>query len=117
MAAKVLDKHSAVDIPSLIRGNYVTLVGRPASMNGQEFVELIQANGGKHTYQFAAGVRLVVVGQRDWPLTPDGVLSKSLREVHKNIRRRHLGTRVTSEEHFLSALGLEEYRQNIQRLY
>ena len=112
-----LPELSELDVPSLIRGRYVTSVGHFASMTREEFIELLEANGGKHTPRVARGVAAVVVGQRDWPLAADGALPEPLRQVRNLIRNERSRIRVISEEQFLSALGLESYRQNVQRLY
>lgn len=116
MELETLDPRT-LDIPSLIRGRYVALVGRPASMSWQEFTELVEANGGRYTPWVRRGVALVVVGQRDWPLTSRGMLPDNLRIARRLIRDEHANIRIVSEEVFVTELGLDAHRQNVQRLY
>lgn len=113
----LLEQEPQLDIPSLIRGRYVALVGRPASMTVHEFYELLAANGAKPAMRVARGVSMVVVGQKDWPPTRDGLLPEGLRRVREFGRNENLKLKVVSEEQFLSALGLSEYRKNAERLY
>lgn len=108
---------AATDIPSLLRGRSVALVGRPASMSVHEFHELLQANGARPAPKVARGVSLVVVGQKDWPPTRDGLLPHGLRLARQLIRHERSDIRIVSEEQFLSALGLDDFRENAQRLY
>lgn len=113
----VLEQAPELDVPSLIRGRSVVLVGRPATMTVHEFHGLLEANGAKPAMRVARGVSLVVVGQKDWPPTRDGLLPEGLRLVRQYGRNENLRLKVVSEEHFLSALGLTEYRENAERLY
>ncbi|HEY2584461.1 MAG TPA: tetratricopeptide repeat protein [Tepidisphaeraceae bacterium] len=113
----VQEPAEAVDVPSLIRGKYVALVGRPASMTRAEFFDLLEANGGRPARRVGRGVSVVVVGQRDWPVGEDGMLPQPLRDARHLIRRERSPMRILSEAQFLSALGLESYRENTSRLY
>ena len=112
----VIEQEPELDIPSLLRGRSVALVGKPASMTVHEFHELLQANGAKPAMKVARGVSLVVVGQKNWPPTRDGALPDGLRAARQFIRENYR-IKIVSEEQFLSALGLSEYRKNAERLY
>ena len=106
------------DLRPLIRGRYVALTGRLASMSRDEFAELVEAHGGHHALGGpAAGVALVVVGQKDWPLTRDGTLDPILRKTRILQRRERVRIVVVSEDQFLEALGLDQYRQSVHPLY
>jgi tetratricopeptide (TPR) repeat protein len=114
--ADVIEQEPELDIPSLIRGRAVALVGNPATMTTQEFRDLLEANGAKPARLVGRGVPLVVVGQKSWPVNRDGLLLQGLRLARRYIRE-HSGMKVVSEEQFLTALGLPEYRQSAERLY
>jgi tetratricopeptide (TPR) repeat protein len=106
------------DLRQLIRGRYVELSGRLASMSAEEFAELVESHGGHYTLAGAgAGVALIVVGQKDWPLCRDGTLPELLRRTRIMQRRDGVTTLVVSEDAFLQALGLEQYRQSVHPLY
>lgn len=106
-----------VDVPSLIRGRAVVLVGRPASMTRGEFAELVSANGGRAENFVGRGVAVIVIGQRDWPVTDAGTLREPLRVARNFIRNENRRFHIISEQQFLTALGLESYRESVQRLY
>src|SRR5687768_12788040 len=106
------------DVKQLIRGRWVALAGRLASMSRDEFAELVEAHGGHHAVAgAAAGVSLVVVGQKDWPLTRDGTLPDVLRKTRVMQRRESARIVVLSEDAFLQALGLDQYRPSVRPLY
>ncbi|HZN65300.1 MAG TPA: tetratricopeptide repeat protein [Tepidisphaeraceae bacterium] len=111
----------ASDLRPLIRGRYVLLSGRLASMTRDEFVEIVEAHGGNFTNGGprgpGAGVALVVVGQKDWPLARDGTLPDVLRRTRVMQRRKHARILVLSEEQFLASLGLDQYQESVHRLY
>ena len=106
------------DLRQLIRGQYVGLSGRLASMTQEEFAELVESHGGHYSVAgWGAGVALIVVGQKDWPLCRDGTLPDILRKTRIMQRREGARTVVVSEDGFLQALGLEQYRQSVHPLY
>ena len=104
------------DVRRLIRGRYVAIAGRPASMTRDELVELIESHGG-HVNALAAGTVLLVVGQKDWLLSKDGSLPPVLRQARVMQRREHSALVVLSEEQFLVALGLETQSRSVRQLY
>jgi hypothetical protein len=59
---------------------------------------------------------MMVVGQKDWPLTGDGMLIDALREARVLNRRRETHITILSEEQFLAGLGLEAERESVARL-
>ena len=118
MATKLAEKREqSVDVPGLIRGRSVTLVGRPMSMSRHEFIELLRANGASYQADLWRGVRVVVVGQRDWPPTDRGALPMKLRQARGYMRSEHAQITILSEGQFLAGLGLEAYRENSERFY
>jgi tetratricopeptide (TPR) repeat protein len=104
------------DVRRLIRGRYVALAGRPASMTREELVELVESHGGQ-VNALAAGTALLVVGQKDWLLSRDGSLPPVLRRARVMQRREHAPLVVLSEEQFLAALGLEAHSHSVHQLY
>jgi tetratricopeptide (TPR) repeat protein len=77
----------------------------------------VEANGGHYSRWMSRAVSVVVVGHQEWPLTGHGRLRETLRDARRLMSHERQRVRVLSEDEFLSALGLEHYRQNIQRLY
>jgi hypothetical protein len=116
MEAELIDAKE-LDVPALIRGRGVALTGKLASMSREDFVELLDANGARYSGTIGRGTAVVVVGQRDWPVTRDGILPPVLRTARKLIRHEKSGLRVVSEDQFLEAMGLHAYRENRQSLY
>lgn len=110
---------SDVDIKDRVRrGGGVQLVGQPATMSRQAFEELVAAYGGKYGHAtVGTHPAIVVVGQRDWPLCPDGCLPDRLRELIARGRNERVWTAVLPEERFLAALGMPEYADGVHRLY
>ena len=104
------------DVARLLRGRYVAIAGRPASMTRDELVELIESHGGR-VNALAAGTALLVVGQKDWLLSKDGSLPPVLRQARVMQRREHSPLVVMSEEQFLAALGLESHSHSVRQLY
>jgi len=106
------------DVKELIRGRYIALAGTLASMSREEFVEIVEAHGARVVFgPPAAGVALLVVGQKDWLLNKDGTLDLRLRQTRVRQRRGDVRLAVTSEDQFLAALGLERYREVVHPLY
>jgi tetratricopeptide (TPR) repeat protein len=109
------------DLSGVIRGKYVTYTGRLASMTHEDFVEVVEAHGGR--YGPSAGGRLprggsiLVVGEENWPLTPQGTLSAPLRQARILKRKENVRTLILSEEQFLAGLGLEDHREHLQRYH
>ena len=109
---------AAPDVRKLLRGRWVYLAGRPASMTHDEFVELVESYGGRVSANtLGAGVSLLVVGQKDWLLAKDGSLPPALRQARVMQRREHASLVVMSEEQFLAALDLDRQRQSVRQLY
>jgi len=105
-------KPPAPDVPALVRGRAVTLVGRLASMSRHEFVELVEAHGGRYALGIPGEVApLLVVGQKDLPLTSAGTLPEKLRLVRVKQQREGTNVVVLTEDQFLTGLGLEQYRK------
>jgi tetratricopeptide (TPR) repeat protein len=107
-----------LDVAGLLRGGIVTSTGRLASMTHEEFVQLIESYGGRWSpaVRDEDDIALLVVGQQDWPLTREGMLTQALRDAHA-IAHRKSDLVVLSEERFLDGLGLESARENVHRLY
>ena len=106
------------DVQRLIRGRWVERVGEFASMTREEFVEIIEAHGGQvASGRLAAGVALLVVGQKDWLLRKDGTPHDLLRKARIQQQRDGRLLTVMSEEQFLEALGLDLHRQSVHQVY
>src|SRR5688572_31665271 len=95
------------DLSSLIKGRYVTYTGRLGSMSHDDFVEIVEAHGGRYALsgKFGRAVALLVIGAEEWPLTPSGTLVTSLRHARILKRKEGVRTKVLSEEQFLAGLG------------
>lgn len=115
-AARAAAPAPPADVRRLIRGRYVALAGRPASMTRDELVELIESHGGR-VNALAAGTALLVVGQKDWLISKDGSLPPVLRRARVMQRREQASLVVMSEEQFLAALGLEAHSRSVRQLY
>ena len=107
---ELLDKpRKKPDVAALLRRGPVMLVGRLASLTREDFDALVGSFGGKRTFWLSRSVSLVVVGQRDWPLTADGTLPPNLRVLRawgRTHAERHTAT-VLSEDQFLEVVGLQ----------
>lgn len=110
---------SPLDVPALVRGRAVTFTGRLASMTPGDFADLVKSFGGRYAVgsTIGPGVSLVVVGGRDWPLTPAGTLTTQLRQARLLRRRGEADVAVLSEEQFVAGLGLEAHREAVRQLY
>ena len=124
MAAMTIDpKNSAADVPDvmkLVRGRYVTCVGRLASMSREQFIDVIDTLGGKFTNSvngIGRGVALVVVGQADWPLNRSGQVRPFLREARVRKRREGYRFTVLAERLFLEGIGRPDDAASTHRLY
>jgi DNA-binding transcriptional MerR regulator len=107
-------------VERLRRGGNVLLIGQPATMTREAFAELIASHGGAfRTGAASTSTRhaLVVVGQREWPLTKDGRLPDHLRALIARGRTERVWSLVVPEDQFLSALGKPEYVEAVHRLY
>ena len=107
------------DLSSLMRGKYVTYTGRLASMGHDDFVEIVEAHGGRYGpgAKLPRAGGLLVIGEEGWPLTKDGTLAAPLRQARILKRKENVKTKVLSEEQFLAGLGLEDHRENLQRYH
>ncbi len=103
-------------LSTLICGKRVGCTGQLASMSEEEFKDLVESSGGI----FAANsddASLLVVGQRDWPLTSEGELPQPLSRARAGNPRRQSRVTVLPEEDFLSGLGLNSHLQSVHPLY
>jgi tetratricopeptide (TPR) repeat protein len=107
------------DLSTLIKGRYVTYAGRLASMGHDDFVEIVEAHGGRYapSGKLGRGVAVLVIGEEGWPLTKAGTLAAPLRQARILKRKENVKTKVLSEEQFLAGLGLEDHRENLQRYH
>jgi DNA-binding transcriptional MerR regulator len=127
MAALIRDGKNAeaqasesMDVAALVRGHWVTCVGRLASMSREQFVDVIETLGGKYTNAvggIGADVSLVVIGQADWPLNRSGQVRPFLRQAR--VRKLRDGYRFTvlSERLFLEGVGRRADAESTHRLY
>ena len=117
MSLRIEPPSAKPDIRQAIAGKSVACSGRLASMSREDFAELIESYGGKYTLNVAEGTGVLVVGQKDWPLTGAGKLPQMLRQARVLTRRRHTPLIVISEDRFLAELGLEAHRQTVSPQY
>jgi len=99
-----------------LEGREAAITGRLASMSREEAEERISRAGGRYVAMPTAATDFVIVGQGGPPLGEDGRLTQSLRRA-RSLQQQGAALRVLSEEEFLSALGLEERRETLRRLY
>jgi hypothetical protein len=99
-----------------LEGRETAITGRLASMSREEAEERIAGAGGRYVAMPTRATDFVIVGQGGPPLGEDGRLTQSLRRA-RALQGQGAALRVLSEEEFLSALGLEERRETLRRLY
>src|SRR5689334_12770799 len=86
------------EVLRLIRGRWVERVGEFASMTREEFQELVEAHGGQvASGRLGAGVGLLVVGQKDWLISRDGLPFPLLRRARVATLREGRSLVVLSE--------------------
>lgn len=99
-----------------LRGLRVSITGRLASMSRDEACARIAAAGGQYDATPGADTALLVVGQGGPPLGEDGRLTRSLRAA-RDLRDAGASVEIVAEHDFLAALGLDERREGMHRLY
>lgn len=99
-----------------LRGRRVAITGRLASMSREEACERIAAAGGEYDATPGAETALLVVGQGGPPLGEDGRLTRSLR-VARELCEAGASLEIVAEHDFLAALGLDDRREGLHRLY
>jgi tetratricopeptide (TPR) repeat protein len=105
------------DLAEQLRGRSVTRVGRLASMTAEQFEELTASYGARYTSRVGRGVAFVVLGEGEWPMTPSGLPLSELRQLRIGKRLDHWQTTVLTERQFLDALGLYDYRDQVNGRY
>lgn len=105
----------------LAEGGRVTCVGRLASLTPDQFEDVVHAYGGEVAPAFSGpvrGVRLVVLGQEQLALGPDGTPPEYLRKLRLAKKREGWSYPVVlTEEQFLEGLGLREHLATVRRRY
>lgn len=107
------------DLAARIKGRSVGYTGSLATMTRDEFEEIVTRFGGRfsNTIQVGRGLGFLVVGERTWPITRDGVLNQQLREARILAMREGSRITVLSERQFLDALGLLDRADQLRQLY
>lgn len=77
---------------------------------------LVEKHGGTATPHVSRGMTMLVVGEEGWPLEPDGKPSQKLERVNQ-WRAEGLEIRVVPEGDWLHLIGLQERRDETQRLH
>jgi tetratricopeptide (TPR) repeat protein len=88
----------------------VAYTGRLAFLEHDEFVNLVEQTGARFVPRAGEDTTIVVVGQQDWALKPDGTLPPALGLPGP-------GTMIVSEERFLNVLGIEPEDRRQPQLY
>jgi hypothetical protein len=107
----------SADLAERLRGQNVTYVGRLASMSVEKFEELVASYGARNSRRVARGVSFIVLGEGDWPLTQSGVVFDELRKLRIGKRLEKWPNVVLTERQFLDALGLYDYRDQVNGRY
>lgn len=108
------------DIRALLRRGCTTYTHELLSMTHEQFVDVVNTMGG--TYKLPGrlttpSMSLLVVGEKRWPLAPNGLMSDVLREfIIRKTRQRHQVT-IVSERLFLEGLGLTDLAESTRRIY
>ncbi|PIE22222.1 MAG: hypothetical protein CSA62_13590 [Planctomycetota bacterium] len=94
----------------------VAITGRFATMSHEECIQLLQRSGYQHHHRVQPETKLLVIGAIGWPLQEDGHSTQLLRDA---IQRRNSGQELSilSERDLLELLGLDQQRQDLERLY
>ncbi len=107
------------DVPQRLLGLKCTSVGKLASMSEQELIELIESQGGYYVRPWGKliSVRVLIIGEGEWPLTRSGHLQPYLRTARVCKEREGQDITILSERLFLEALNCSERAEATHRLY
>jgi Flp pilus assembly protein TadD len=88
-----------------------------ASMDYEQFSDVVATYGGHVGWDVATGTSLVVIGQKSFALTKDGGLPNKLRLARVRLQAGLSRARVLTEDEFLTGLGLTSHRELVRRTY
>lgn len=94
----------------------VAITGRLASMTRAEACSRIVEAGGTYVPSPSRTTAWLIVGQGGPPLGEDGRLTHSLREA-RDLEAAGTGIQILPEQDFVARLGLEQRREDLQRLF
>ena len=99
-----------------LSGASVAITGRFATMSHEECIQLLLSRGCRHHARVASDTNVLVIGAIGWPLREDGRSTQLLRDA---VQRRGAGQELSilTERELLELLGLDELRQDLERLY
>ena len=106
------DQHSA---EQPLSGYRVAVSGRLAAMSRTEMIALIRELGGEYLARVGPGATHLVVGERSWPLTRSGLLTRGLRRA-LHLRRKGASLAILRENEFFGQFHLGE-AVGVRRLY
>jgi DNA-binding transcriptional MerR regulator len=106
------------DIHHLIRGHFVACTGQLAALTREQFIQIVEEHGGRYTrgLSLGRGVALLVVGQRQLPISRQGQLTSQLRRVRVLEREGQSRLTILTEQQFLENLGLNHQREQVSPL-
>jgi tetratricopeptide (TPR) repeat protein len=102
--------------PPPLAGERLAFTGTLASMTHKEAQTRAVECGGTATEHVSRQTTMLVVGEEGWPLEPDGKPSVKLQQVER-WRNEGLPIRVVKESDWLTFVGLDGHRREMQRLY
>lgn len=85
-------------------------------MTHREAAELAESLGANYTQHVSRQTTMLVVGEEGWPLDEDGRPSQKLHQA-KELQESGVEIRVLNEPEWLYLVGLNDSREEIQRIY
>jgi len=104
------------DTDTTLRGREVCITGRLWTMDHRRARSLLREHGARTSALPGIGTHFVVVGEAGPPLGADGRPTRALLLAEQHRCAGH-PLRLLRETEFLSLLGLEEQRRDLERLY
>ncbi len=102
--------------PSSLTGREVALTGRLFSMTRAQAIERILKAGARHAREPGPDTDILVAGNAQGHLTPDGGISRNL-QIFQELKKRGAAVRLVEEPEFLGLLGADDELQDFSRLY
>jgi tetratricopeptide (TPR) repeat protein len=98
-----------------LAGEQVAFTGTLASMTHRQAIELAEQHGGAATEHVSRQTTMLVVGEEDCPLDPDGQPTIKLRRFLE-WQERGVESRLVTESDWLRLLGLTDHQRQVKRL-
>ncbi|WP_146510144.1 tetratricopeptide repeat protein [Thalassoglobus neptunius] len=107
---------SSTDSSPCLQGERVAFTGTLASMTHSEAARLVEQNGGAAVEHVSRQLTMIVIGEEGWPLDDNGQPSVKLQQVDR-LLEAGAEIQVINESQWLTLLGLNDYREEVHRLY